>query len=197
VTPDPYEVLGVDVGASHDEIAAAYRHLAARHHPDRHVGAAPEELARLQRRMAAINEAYATLRALPPPPPSPPPPQSEGNTGRIPTPIAFEEQAARVPWSEPRRRRRRWPYLLLVFAILGATFGVVAAATATHAPKGVSSTWGVGSCVQGTSDLTPVRCDGPHDGKITNVETDAKDCPATTDGFVPDRGYIWCIDTDQ
>jgi hypothetical protein len=102
---------------------------------------------------------------------------------------SFREQAP--------RRRRRWPYVLLVFAILAATLGVVAAATASHAPKGVGSTWGVGSCVQGSQDLTAVRCDGPHDGKITNVESDAKDCPGTTDGFVPDRGYIWCIDTDQ
>jgi hypothetical protein len=194
VTLDPYEVLGVEIGASHDEIAAAYRRLAARHHPDRHVGAPPAQVARLQRRMAAINEAYAALRSLPPPAPPPPPPpapppRSEGNSWRNPPAIAFEERAP--------RRRRRWPYVLLVFAILGATFGVVAAATASNSPRGVGTTWGVGSCVQGDADLTAVRCDGPHDGRITDVESNARDCPASTDGFVPDRGYIWCVDTDQ
>jgi hypothetical protein len=142
--------------------------------------------------MATINEAYATLRALPAPaaPPSPPPappPPAAPETFRTPEPI----------WAEPRRRRRRWPYVLLALAVLGASLGVVAAATAKDTPKGVSTTWGVGSCVQGSEDLTAVRCDGPHDGKITDVESDPKACPGTTDGVVADRGYIWCIDTDR
>jgi hypothetical protein len=98
---------------------------------------------------------------------------------------------------QERRRRRRWPYVLLVVAILGATLGVVVAATATHEPKGVGTTWGVGSCVQGDEELTAVRCDGPHDGKIIDVRSDPSDCPDATDGVVADRGYIWCIDTDR
>src|SRR5215218_1602703 len=52
---DPYAVLGLGPGASPDEVAAAYRRLAKRFHPDR----AGERGAR---RMAEINAAYDRLR---------------------------------------------------------------------------------------------------------------------------------------
>ena len=52
--PDPWTVLGVAKGASDDEIRAAYRKLAARHHPDRPGGDA--------RRMSEINAALAAIR---------------------------------------------------------------------------------------------------------------------------------------
>ena len=32
---DPYRVLGLEPGASDDEVKAAYRKLALKHHPDR------------------------------------------------------------------------------------------------------------------------------------------------------------------
>src|ERR671929_1886450 len=54
---DPFAVLGVDPGAPDAELAAAYRRLAKRWHPDRGGG---EEAAR---RMAEINVAYELLRA--------------------------------------------------------------------------------------------------------------------------------------
>jgi hypothetical protein len=54
---DPYAVLGVETGATPDEISATYRELAKRWHPDRGGGADAE------RRMAAINSAYDVLRA--------------------------------------------------------------------------------------------------------------------------------------
>jgi hypothetical protein len=71
VSADPFVVLGVQRGASAEEVAAAYRRLAKRWHPDR----AGEEHA--ARRMAEINAAYdllrserwLELRAAPPPPP--------------------------------------------------------------------------------------------------------------------------------
>jgi curved DNA-binding protein CbpA len=53
---DPYAVLGVPVNADVDAIAAAYRDKARRHHPD--VSADAEA----DRRMAEINDAWATLR---------------------------------------------------------------------------------------------------------------------------------------
>jgi curved DNA-binding protein CbpA len=53
---DPYEVLGVPVHADANAIAAAYRALARRHHPD--VSRAPDA----ERRMAEINAAWAILR---------------------------------------------------------------------------------------------------------------------------------------
>lgn len=54
---DPHAVLGVKPGASPDELGAAYRDLAKRHHPDLGGGAAAE------RRMAEINAAYEVLRS--------------------------------------------------------------------------------------------------------------------------------------
>lgn len=51
--PTHYEILGVPVGATADQIRVAYRRLAREHHPDRPRGSA--------RRMQAINEAFAVL----------------------------------------------------------------------------------------------------------------------------------------
>jgi DnaJ domain len=54
---DPFVVLGVAPGAAPRELAAAYRELAKRWHPDRGGGEEAE------RRMAEINVAYDLLRA--------------------------------------------------------------------------------------------------------------------------------------
>lgn len=53
-------MLGVEAGASPDEIKAAWRALARRHHPDL-TGDDPEVARRATRRMAEINAAYAAL----------------------------------------------------------------------------------------------------------------------------------------
>jgi hypothetical protein len=57
----PYEVLGVPVGASVDEIRRAYLLLARRHHPDFHVGESSTALAAAGRQMQVLNEAWAAL----------------------------------------------------------------------------------------------------------------------------------------
>ena len=53
---DPYKVLGVNPGASDDEIKKAYRKLAMKYHPDRNPG--DEEAAK---KMQQINAAYDQL----------------------------------------------------------------------------------------------------------------------------------------
>lgn len=53
---DPYKVLGVDRGADPEVVAAAYRALARRHHPD--VSRSPDA----ERRMAEANAAWTILR---------------------------------------------------------------------------------------------------------------------------------------
>ncbi len=55
---DPFAVLGVAPGAPPEEVAARYRTLAKRWHPDRARGADAE------RRMALINAAYDQLRGV-------------------------------------------------------------------------------------------------------------------------------------
>jgi curved DNA-binding protein CbpA len=60
VPKDPHAVLGVEPGASPDEIKVAWRALARRHHPDL-TGDDPEAARLATRRMAEINSAYASL----------------------------------------------------------------------------------------------------------------------------------------
>jgi hypothetical protein len=57
---DPYEVLGVEFGASTTAIKAAWRKLARQHHPDL-TGDDPEASRIATRKMAEINEAYAAI----------------------------------------------------------------------------------------------------------------------------------------
>lgn len=56
---DFYEVLGIQKGASEDEIKKAYRELARKYHPDNYANNPLADLA--QEKMKEINEAYATL----------------------------------------------------------------------------------------------------------------------------------------
>jgi uncharacterized membrane protein YkvA (DUF1232 family) len=60
---DPHKVLGVQAGATKEEIKAAYKSLAARYHPDRvqHLGEEFQDLA--HDRFVAIQKAYEQLRA--------------------------------------------------------------------------------------------------------------------------------------
>lgn len=55
--PNPYTVLGVAVLASTDELKAAYKQLAAKHHPDKHAND-PKAGAR----MREINHAWEQLK---------------------------------------------------------------------------------------------------------------------------------------
>lgn len=62
---DPYVVLGLEFGASTDDIRRAYRDLAKEHHPDALMArGVPAELVSIsEHRMAAINEAYEKVLA--------------------------------------------------------------------------------------------------------------------------------------
>ncbi len=56
---NPYEVLGINPGASEEEIRAAYRELVKKYHPDKYVDNPLADLA--EEKMQEINEAYDTL----------------------------------------------------------------------------------------------------------------------------------------
>ena len=144
--------------------------------------------------MASVNEAYAALRqggtAVPPPVTAPPAsPPAPTRPAVIPAPP--RELVAR------RGGGRGCVVVATVVVLLIVAIGIVVAVTAGGSDRGEPTTWGLGSCVEGTDEVTAVRCDGPHDGRITHAVDTADDCPATTDGVVSDRGYIWCIDTDR
>lgn len=63
---DPHVVLGVTSASSEEEVKAAYRRLAAEHHPDRLVAEGlPQEFVDIANdKMAAINEAYRRIREI-------------------------------------------------------------------------------------------------------------------------------------
>lgn len=54
---DYYEVLGLQKGASEDEIKKAYRTMARKYHPDLH----PDNVEECEEKMKELNEAYAVL----------------------------------------------------------------------------------------------------------------------------------------
>ena len=58
---DPYKILGVEQGASKEEIKSAYMKLAAQYHPDKvqHLGKEFQELA--HKKFLDIHKAYETL----------------------------------------------------------------------------------------------------------------------------------------
>jgi DnaJ-class molecular chaperone len=58
----PYEILGVNPGATLDEITQAYHREAQKNHPDKVATMAPEFRELAERRMKELNAAYNELR---------------------------------------------------------------------------------------------------------------------------------------
>ena len=56
-----YTILGVNKGASQDEIKRAYHKLAKEHHPDRFVNSSESEKKYHENKMKEINDAYENL----------------------------------------------------------------------------------------------------------------------------------------
>lgn len=92
---DPFSALGVDAGVSEPELAAAYRQLAKRWHPDR---LARDEAAA---RMAGLNAAYAEARAV-----------LRRRALQAPSEPSVRRRAAPAAWlPEPVRRALGWELL--------------------------------------------------------------------------------------
>jgi molecular chaperone DnaJ len=61
-TPDPYDILGIPMDASPDEIKAAHRALAKAWHPDL-VASDPRQRAKAEEKLKLINAAYAAIQS--------------------------------------------------------------------------------------------------------------------------------------
>ena len=59
-----YRCLGLDPTAEDEEIRAAFRRLAAEHHPDRVASLGPERVEAAAQRFRAVKDAYEELRKL-------------------------------------------------------------------------------------------------------------------------------------
>ena len=60
--PNPWEILGVQVGAAEDDVVAAYRRMAQMYHPDKVANLGPEFKDLADRKMREINAAYEALK---------------------------------------------------------------------------------------------------------------------------------------
>lgn len=56
-----YEVLGVERGASSEQVRKAYLDAARRHHPDKHAGSEADVMAQARAAMATVNAAWEVL----------------------------------------------------------------------------------------------------------------------------------------
>jgi len=187
--PTHYERLGVSPTAPVDEIRAAYRAVARRHHPDAAGSAAGAE-------MAAVNEAWrvlsdpgrralydASLHSVP------------GRPAVGPDPV---EPARPVPASGQAPGGGRfpiWPFVLLF--VLAVVFIVTAGALSQEPqPAGPDNLLTPGSCVRidAAGDAMEVACEGPHDAVVVTVVGFDQTCPGATATHRDRQGRGWaCV----
>jgi hypothetical protein len=101
VADDPYAVLGVDPGASEEQLRAARRRLALQLHPDR-AGGSPAATAAMQRLNVAFEAARARRGEVPAAPLRAPGPQAPPGSPDPPVPPGWGAPPAGVRSREPR-----------------------------------------------------------------------------------------------
>lgn len=219
-TSSHYDTLGVASTASVDEIRRAYRALARRLHPDRHLQSPPAEAARAERRMREVNAAWGVL-------------SDAGAKQRYDLELALQRaQAARAsaaapgpPGTAPRPPApgsgpayhghvdvapgdglwtvlfRALPWALVIF-VLGGIFVFTAFAAgqrdepARGTPQVSVPTAEVGDCVRFSAPdrLALVDCSVPNQGEIVEKVPNGRPCPpGTASRYLPDEGLFACI----
>jgi len=195
-----YRRLGVAPDATAEQIRAAYREAARRHHPD--VRAARGSVGS-DDEMAAINEAWRVLsdpvaRA-----------RYDADLGGG-TDSARSESPADHTYTPPNLRPRldpfaryqnppRFPWRFILILIGAATVAILAVGALTDPaePTPIDNVVRVGSCVAVDTvrlEVDEVDCVGAHDGVVEQVVPFDATCPYGLDGFRDRQGMgIACV----
>jgi len=178
-----YEVLGVTVTASAEEIKAAYRRKIREAHPDA-VGAKASSS-----EVAAINEAWNVL----------------SQSGRralydrsLVTPTSPPHQADRIVVPYEVFQRARFPWRLVLGLIVAGAAGVLLlnAVSQPAAPSGPDGLLSGGSCVviDTTQAAVEVPCSEPHDAVVQQLIGFDMTCPTDTEAFRDRQGMgVACV----
>jgi len=180
-----YQVLGVSVGASTDEIRRAYRERMRAVHPDINVNSANES-----QRMTELNIAWKTLSS----------PQLRraydasvfvsnssfvGNGLRNSEPV-ISYAPARFPWRG-----------MIIACVVGAVLVLIGhAMTSPSAPRPIDQLLTSGSCVNIDSSLSAVEisCTEPHDAVVEQLIALDRSCPLEMGQFKDRQGMgVVCV----
>jgi curved DNA-binding protein CbpA len=199
-----YDVLGVSVGATSDELRQAYRERARVLHPDRLQASGAGSPGVLGTGMAEVNEAWRVLRdpaaraaydralagaALGPGTPAPfdGPVGFDGDDGD--QDIPFQGRSGE-PGDVLTAVLRALPWLI-VGLVLGGIFVFTAFAAGGGDP---SPRQLVGDCVRASSSLLEVvPCTGAEDDEVVAVVHSAAECPTGTKATPSGRDRILCL----
>ena len=180
-----YQVLGVSVEASVDEIRRAYREKMRAVHPDIN-----EKSANDSQRMTELNIAWKTL--------SSPQLRRAYDASVFVSNSSFVSSGLRN--SEPviSYAPARFPWRGMVIAcIVGAVLVLVAhAMTTSSAPRPIDQLLSAGSCVNIDSSLSAVEisCTEPHDAVVEQLIAIDRSCPLEMGQFKDRQGMgVACV----
>jgi len=180
-----YQVLGVSVGASTDEIRRAYRERMRAIHPD-----VNQKLTNDSQRMTEINLAWKTLSS----------PQlrraydasvfisssSYVNSGSRVTEPVVSYAPARFPWRG-----------MIIATVIAAVLVLIShAMTSPGAPRPIDQLLSSGSCVNIDSSLSAVEisCTQPHDAVVEQLIAIDRSCPLEMGQFKDRQGMgVACV----
>lgn len=192
-----YRRLGVSPDATAEQIRAAYREAARRHHPD---ARAARGSAGSDDEMAAINEAWRVL--------SNPVLRARydaelgGGVDSATVEPSTSAGAPPAPRLDPLARytsppRFPWRFVLALVAVATVAILVVGALTDPAEPTPIDNVVRVGSCVAVDTvrlEVDEVDCVGIHDGVVEQVVPFDATCPYGLDGFRDRQGMgIACV----
>lgn len=180
-----YQVLGVSVGASADEIRRAYRERMRAVHPDINVNSANES-----QRMTELNIAWKTL--------SSPQLRRAYDASVFVSNSSFVSNGLRN--SEPviSYAPARFPWRGMIIAcVVGAVLVLIGhAMTSPSVPRPIDQLLTSGSCVNIDSSLSAVEisCTEPHDAVVEQLIALDRSCPLEMGQFKDRQGMgVVCV----